>query len=126
MPLRRPDDEILCIIALVDSQDRAEKTPEIAAAAESNESQELHEQLQRFRQQTALRYRIERVVGVTPAMRRARAQAEVAAATRASVAAAGTAGQRPPPFGRGDSLRAARPNRAVRSCRWNAGSWTSN
>ena len=91
MPLRRPDDEILCIIALVDPQDRAEKTPEVAAP-EGDESQELHEQLQRFRQQTALRYRIERVVGVTPAMRRARAQAEVAAATRASVLLLGPPG----------------------------------
>ena len=91
MPLRRPDDEILCIVALVDPQDRAEKTPEVAAT-QSSESQELHEQLQRFRQQTALRYRIERVVGVTPAMRRARAQAEVAAATRASVLLLGPPG----------------------------------
>ena len=65
--------------------------PEVTASG-SNESQELHEQLQRFRQQTALRYRTERVVGVTPAMRRARAQAEVAAATRANVLLLGPPG----------------------------------
>ncbi|MEI8372140.1 MAG: helix-turn-helix domain-containing protein [Planctomycetota bacterium] len=91
VPLRQPDEEILCIIALVDPQDLGENTPEIAIS-ESNESQELHEQLQRFRQQTALRYRAERVVGVTPAMRRARAQAKVAAATRASVLLLGPPG----------------------------------
>jgi DNA-binding NtrC family response regulator len=91
MPLRRPDDEIVCIIALVDAQDRAERTPELAPP-QSNESQELHEQLQRFRQETALRYGLERVVGLSPAMRRARAQAEVAAATRASVAILGPPG----------------------------------
>jgi len=91
VPLCRPDDEILCIIALVDPQDLAEKSP-ADAVLQGNESQELHEQLQRFRQQAALRYRIERVVGVTPAMRRARAQAEVAAATRASVILLGPPG----------------------------------
>ncbi|MGO9115141.1 MAG: helix-turn-helix domain-containing protein [Thermoguttaceae bacterium] len=91
VPLRRPDDEVVCIIALVDPQDRAEKTLEVVAP-QSNESQELHEQLQRFRQQTGLRYRIERVVGASPAMRRARAQAEVAAATRASVVLPGPPG----------------------------------
>ena len=93
VPLRRPDEEILCIVALVDPQDRAEKTPEVeVAASDGNESQELHAQVQRFRQQTALRWRIERVVGVTPAMRRARAQAEVAAATRASAVLLGPPG----------------------------------
>ncbi len=91
VPLLRPDDEILCIIAVVDPQDQAERMPEVTASG-SNESQELHEQLQRFRQQTALRYRTERVVGVTPAMRRARAQAEVAAATRANVLLLGPPG----------------------------------
>ena len=32
VPLCRPDDDVLCIIALVDPQDRAEKTPEVAVA----------------------------------------------------------------------------------------------
>ena len=91
VPLLRPDGEILCIIAQVDPQDRQEKTPAVAEP-QGEESQELHEQLQRFRQQTALRYRTERVVGVTPAMRRARAQAEVAAATRANVLLLGPPG----------------------------------
>ena len=112
MPLRRPDEEIVCIVALVDSQDRADpydlvpqsgktdcqSVPQFAEKSteadsfESRESQELHAQLQRFRQQAALRYRIERVVGVTPAMRRVRAQAQVAAATRANVVLLGPPG----------------------------------
>ena len=91
VPLCRPDDEILCIIALVDPQDLAEKTAE-TTAPEDNEAQELHEQVQRFRQQTALRYRPERVIGVSPAMRRARAQARVATTTRASVLLLGPPG----------------------------------
>lgn len=91
VPLCRLDSEVLCIIALVDPQDLAERTPEIAAS-EENESEELHEQLLRFRQQAALRYRPERVIGVSPAMRRARAQAQVAAATRASVLLLGPPG----------------------------------
>ncbi|MGA2259320.1 MAG: helix-turn-helix domain-containing protein [Thermoguttaceae bacterium] len=91
VPLRRPDDEVLCIIALVDPQDRDEKIPDVVVS-ESSESQELHEQLQRFRQQTALRYCMERVVGVTPAMRRARAQVEVATGTLASVLLLGPPG----------------------------------
>jgi DNA-binding NtrC family response regulator len=91
VPLCRPDDDVLCIVALVDPQDRAEKTPEVAVA-DGNESQKLHAQLQQFRLQTALRYRIDRVVGVTPAMRRARAQAEVAVATQASAVLLGPPG----------------------------------
>ena len=91
VPLRWPDDAIVCIVALVDPQDCVEKTPDVVAT-QSSEWQDLHEQLQRFRQQTALRHRIERVVGVTPAIRRARAQAEVAAATRASVLLLGPPG----------------------------------
>lgn len=91
VPLRLADDEVLCIIALVDPQDGAEETAEMTASA-SSEDQALHEQLQRFRQQTALRFRMERIVGTTPAMRRARAQAEVAAATRASVLLLGPPG----------------------------------
>ena len=93
VPLRRSDDEVLCIVALVEPQDRADRLPEvIAAASEENESQELHGHLLRLRQQAALRYGADRVVGVSPAMRRARAQAEVAAATRASVLLLGPPG----------------------------------
>ena len=91
VPLRRPDEEILCIVALIDPQDREEKMPDVAEP-ESGEVQELHQQLQRFHQQTALRYGVERVVGVTPAIRRARAQAEVAAGSRASVLLLGPQG----------------------------------
>jgi len=110
VPLCRPDEEILCVIALVDPQDRAEKSPEVAASA-SDESQELHAQLQRLRQQTALRYRIDRVSGDAPAMRRARAQAEVAVATRASVLLLG-----PPGSGRRHLAEVIHYSAAVESC----------
>ena len=91
VPLRRPDDEIVCIVALVDAQDRTEKTP-AAVPSQGDESQELHEHLQRFGQQTTLHYGLERVVGLSPAIRRARAQAEVAVATRASIVLLGPPG----------------------------------
>jgi len=96
VPLRRPDEEILCIVALVDSKDvdpaeTGDKAPQ-SAVSEINEALDLHAQLQRFRQQMAIRYRASRMVGVTPAMRRAVAQAEVASATRASVLLLGPKG----------------------------------
>jgi len=110
VPLCRPDEEILCIIALVDPQDRAETMAEVAASAQ-NESEELHTQLQRFRQQAALRYRIDRIVGVTPAIRRARAQAEIAVATRASVVLLG-----PPGSGRRHLAEVIHCGAAAESC----------
>ncbi len=57
-----------------------------------DESQELHLQLQRFRQQRILRIGAASVVGVTPAARRAAAQAELAAATRVNVLILGPPG----------------------------------
>jgi transcriptional regulator with PAS, ATPase and Fis domain len=96
VPLRPLDDEILCIVAFVDSRDAdtaeiSEKSP-AGRAPDIDEALELHQQLQRFRQQMALRFRKGRMVGVTPAMRQAQAQAEVASATRVSVLLLGPKG----------------------------------
>jgi DNA-binding NtrC family response regulator len=101
VPLRQPDEAILCIVALVDPHDLdpadvQEESAKITASEgivfEGAESQQLHEQLLRFRQQTALRHKSGRMAGVTPAIRRALAQAAVAAATRASVLLIGPRG----------------------------------
>ena len=91
LPLCRPGEEVLCIVALVDLQDHTEELTESGTCG-GDEAQELHEHLQRFRQQTALRYRWELVAGVVPAMRRVRAQAEMAAVVRASVLLLGPPG----------------------------------
>ncbi|HBO44770.1 MAG TPA: hypothetical protein DD670_12740 [Planctomycetaceae bacterium] len=55
-------------------------------------SDELHERIRRFRRQAAGRYRIDRLLGDSPAMRLARARAELAAAGRANVLVVGPVG----------------------------------
>jgi DNA-binding NtrC family response regulator len=95
VPLRLPDEEILCVVAILDADDvdPAEACPTPPKrAADIDEAIELHQQLQRFRQHAASRFRVGQMVGVTTAMRRALAQAEVASATRASVLVLGPPG----------------------------------
>jgi len=91
VPLRWADEPVLCTIALVDGHDSSQPLPE-SSLPESDEAQELHQQLQRFRQRKCLRYRAQTVVGVTPAARRAAAQSDVAAATGANVLLVGPPG----------------------------------
>jgi DNA-binding NtrC family response regulator len=96
LPLGQPNDSIFCIVALVDADDGdpeeiTDQSPP-TAASEVDEAQELHERLLRFRRRAATRFRAGRLVGVTNAIRRARAQAEVAAACRASVLLVGPKG----------------------------------
>ena len=64
------------------------------AAAESRRSgpSALHEHVRRFRQEAAARYRADRLIGQGPAMRLARRQVELAAASRASVLLVGPPG----------------------------------
>ena len=52
----------------------------------------LHEQVRRFRQEAAARYRADRLIGQGPAMRLARRQVELAAASRSSVLLVGPPG----------------------------------
>ena len=63
-----------------------------AAGPAVDESLALHEQLRRFHAASALRFGMERMVGNSPAMRRARAQAKAAAASKASVLLLGPVG----------------------------------
>jgi DNA-binding NtrC family response regulator len=91
VPLRLDDGPVLLIVAMVDSHDSAAPFVEIKPP-DSDESLDLHLQLQALRRQKLLRYRAQGVVGVTPAARRAAAQAEMAAATRASVLLVGPPG----------------------------------
>lgn len=63
-----------------------------SAWADEPESVRLHEEVRRFRQELAGRFRIDRLVGDGPAMRLARAQVQAAAASRASVLIVGPPG----------------------------------
>ena len=91
VPLSLAGGPVLCIVALVDAHD-SPQTDIDAGPPGADESQELHLQLQRFRQQRILRIGAASVVGVTPAARRAAAQAELAAATRVNVLILGPPG----------------------------------
>ncbi len=63
-----------------------------AMLAAGDEPQELHLLLQQFRGEKRLLYRARSVIGASPAIRRAAAQAQIAAATRASVLIVGLPG----------------------------------
>jgi DNA-binding NtrC family response regulator len=91
VPLRWTDEPALCIIALVGAHDSAEPVAE-CGPPENAEAQELHLRLQQLRQQKLLARRSHSIVGVTPAARRAAAQSEVAAVTRANVLLLGPPG----------------------------------
>mgnify|MGYP000846754631 CR=1 FL=1 len=79
------------ILALVDSEEASDADAEHEPAC-STEAAQLHERLRTFRHQRADNYRMDRFVGNSPAIRRARVQMEVAAGSRASVLIVGPAG----------------------------------
>jgi transcriptional regulator with PAS, ATPase and Fis domain len=91
VPLGWRDGPVIGVLALVSGQDSAQPLAESAPPV-GDESQNLHLQLQQFRGQRRLLYRARSVIGASPAIRRAAAQATIAAATRASVLLVGPAG----------------------------------
>ena len=56
------------------------------------EAMALHDRIRRFRQEAAVRYRADRLIGEGPAMRLARRQVELAAASRCGVLLVGPPG----------------------------------
>lgn len=94
IPLGFSADDLVGVVALLDANDCPEPVSEPPSAEQSveNESLVLHEHLRRFHRQTALRHAMDRLIGTSPAMRRARAQAELAVGTRASVLLVGPPG----------------------------------
>jgi len=100
VPVGAPDSEPLLIVAILDKKDLPEHpAPEATSAeapslAEDREAvaAELHERIRRFRREAAGRFRADRLLGDSPAMRRARRQVEVAAGNRASVLLVGPPG----------------------------------
>ncbi len=92
VPLGPPGD-VVAVVALVDEEDLPEQQPTTPpSAADRPESVRLHEQLRRWRGRMQARYRIDRLVGESPAVCRARAQVELAAGSRASVLILGPPG----------------------------------
>jgi DNA-binding NtrC family response regulator len=91
IPLRGGSDAPAALLVLVEPDEIAE--PEaVQAPACPSEAAQLHEQLRKFRHERAAQYRLDRFLGDCPAIRRARSQMEVAAASRASVLVVGPPG----------------------------------
>jgi len=84
------------VLALVAPADLPEDTDSAPLSenpvAEDADSLVLHDAVRRFRQEAAGRYRADRLIGQTPAIRQVRRQVELAAASRASVTIAGPPG----------------------------------
>jgi len=93
LPIGLDAEDVLGILAIVDATDR----PPDSVAEQPSETAEagpiaLHETIRRFRQEAAARYRADRLIGQGHAMRLARRQVELAAASRSSVLLIGPPG----------------------------------
>jgi len=92
-PIGAGGQDVLGILAILDATDRS---PDSAADRPSETAETepiaLHEAIRRFRQEAAVRYRADRLIGEGPAMRLARRQVELAAASRSSVLLVGPPG----------------------------------
>ncbi len=91
VPLGTDPDDLIGLVAILQEEDLAEPEEPWPLRPESEPSQ-LHDQVRRFRQQAAARYRAERLIGNSPAIRRVRAQVEAAVAGRGSVLLVGPPG----------------------------------
>lgn len=101
VPLGTGADEVIAVVAVAALEDAAPAAegepavPQPAALIEQQPSDEpihLHDLLQRFRAEAAIRYGADRLVGYSPAMRRARQQVELAAQSRCNVSLVGPPG----------------------------------
>ncbi len=94
VPIGIKGDCFLGVLAILDTEDALPTPAEGDYAAEVAEAEpaRLHEHIRRFRQEAAARYRADRLIGQGPAMRLARRQVELAAASRSSVLLVGPSG----------------------------------
>ena len=94
LPIGIPGESPLGVLAIVDATDQppSQVDPDPASGVEAGEPNALHEHIRRFRQEAAARYRADRLIGQGPAMRLARSQVELAAASRCSVLLVGPPG----------------------------------
>ena len=95
VPLGTCPEDLIGVVAIVDCEDLPE--PQHVSATPtppSNEAGpiELHEHIRRFRREAAGRFRANRLIGNSPAIRRARSQIELAAGNRSSVLLIGPRG----------------------------------
>ena len=91
IPLGGRTPRTAAVVVLVDCEDLPEDAPP-TEAEEDAEALRLHEQIRAFRRRAAGRGKLDRLVGESAAMRRARAQVAVAAASDASVLIVGPPG----------------------------------
>jgi DNA-binding NtrC family response regulator len=95
MPLGLEAECLLGVLAIVDAVDQPPAAVDgdpAAGGLREAEPSVLHEQIRRFRQEAAARYRADRLIGDGPAMRLARRQVELASQARASVLLIGPPG----------------------------------
>ena len=87
-----PDNDMLGLVVLVDTVDLQEAISPCVDEPELKESLELHRRLREFRHRAAGRYSMDRLVGDSPAICRARRQVELAASSRVGVLVYGPPG----------------------------------
>ncbi len=91
-PLGGSAGNVLGVIAIVDRSAASVSRPAASGIAGQTEAMALHDRIRRFRQEAAVRYRADRLIGEGPAMRLARRQVELAAASRCGVLLVGPPG----------------------------------
>ena len=94
VPLGEGPQQVIGLVAIVGAEDLAESESAVAQCSFDDEPAptDLHEQIRQFRRQAAARYRADRLIGESPAIRRVRAQVELAAGSHASVLLVGPPG----------------------------------
>jgi transcriptional regulator with PAS, ATPase and Fis domain len=88
LPLSDGEDESAAVVAVLETSDCPSDAPDGGGDAD----QRLHDELREFRRRMAARFRLDTLLGGSPAMLRARAQVELAAQSRASVLVVGPRG----------------------------------
>ncbi len=93
LPIAAAGEEAVGVLAILEASDCGpDSTADRASEPRQTDSITLHEALRRFRQEAAARFRADRLIGQGPAMRLARRQVELAAASRESVLLVGPPG----------------------------------
>lgn len=93
VPLGTCPEDLVGLVAILEAEDLPQ--PDSAPhppPSEEPRTTDLHEHVRQFRRQAAGRYRADRLIGESPAIRRVRAQIELAAGNRASVLLVGPPG----------------------------------
>jgi len=92
VPLGTCPEDQFGLLAILDTDDLPEAAADPPATLPEESSIELHERIGRFRREAAGRYRADRLLGDSPAVRRARRQVELAVGSRAAVLLVGPPG----------------------------------